>query len=124
MSSINFQVIAQRLTTTRLGSYLQATSGDVDAAIRLYDWKSNVASALHEDLGRLEVVFRNAVNEALVRCGAVKGWPDVWFRHTQLFPGQPTSRTRDDIDAARSRATRGGTLPEVHGKVIAELSFG
>ena len=124
MSSINFQVIAQRLTATRLASYLQATNGDVEAAIRLYDWNSNVASALYEDLGRLEVVFRNAIDEALVHCGTVKGWPDVWFRRTQLFPGQHASRTRDDINAARWRATGGGKHPEVHGKVIAELSFG
>ena len=124
MSSINSQVIAQRLTTARLGSYLQATSGDVKAAIRLYDWNSDVSRALFEDLGRLEVVFRNVVDEALVKCGTVKGWPDVWYRRTQLFPGQHASRTRSDIDAARSRATRQGRFPEVHGKVIAELSFG
>ena len=124
MSSINFQVIAQRLTATRLESYLQATNGDVEAAIRLYDWNSNVASALYEDLGRLEVVFRNAVDQALVRYGTDRGWPDVWFRRTQLFPGQHASRTRDDINAARWRATGGGKHPEVHGKVIAELSFG
>ena len=124
MSSINFQVIAQRLTTTRLGSYLQATNGDVEAAIRLYDWNISAASALYEDLGRLEVVFRNAVDDAMVKYGVARAWPDVWYRRTQLFPGQSASRARDEIDAARGRATRGGKLPEVHGKVLAELSFG
>ena len=33
MSSIDFKKIATRLTTTRLESYLQATSGDIEAAI-------------------------------------------------------------------------------------------
>lgn len=124
MSSIDFNAIANRLTTTRLGSYLQATSGAVEPAIRLYDWNTSVSSALYEDLGRLEVVFRNAVDGALVRHGTSKTWPDVWYRRMQLFPGQSASRSREDIEAARWRATRGGALPEVHGKVIAELSFG
>ena len=42
MSSINFKTIAARLTTTRLESYLQATRGDIGAAIRLYDWNTSV----------------------------------------------------------------------------------
>ena len=124
MSRVDSHAIASRLTTARLGSYLQATGDDVEAAIRLYDWNTGAASALYEDLGRLEVVFRNTVDEALVRHGATRAWPDVWYRRTQLFPGRNASRARDDIDAARRRATRGGSLPEVHGKVIAELSFG
>ena len=124
MSSINFKTIAARLTTTRLESYLQATRGDIEAAIRLYDWNTSVASALHEDLGRLEVVFRNAVDDALVSYGSARGWADVWYRQMQLFPGQHGLRARDDIDAAQRRATRGGRRPEVHGKVIAELSLG
>ena len=124
MSSIDFQIVATRLTTTRLGSYLQATGGDIEAAIRLYDWNASVASALHEDLGRLEIVFRNAVDDALVRYGSARGWADVWYRQTQLFPGQHGRRARADIDAAQRRATGGGTRSEVHGRVIAELSFG
>ncbi len=101
MSSIDFQIIATRLTTTRLGSYLQATGGDIEAAIRLYDWNASVASALHEDLGRLEIVFRNAVDDALVRYGSARGWADVWYRQMQLFPGQHGRRAREDIDAAQ-----------------------
>ena len=124
MSSIDFKKIATRLTKTRLASYLQATSGDVEAAIGLYDWNTSVASALYEDLGRLEVVFRNAVDDALLRYGSARGWADAWYRQMQLFQGQHCMRAREDIDAARRRATRGGRRPEVHGKVIAELSFG
>ena len=124
MSSIDFKKIATRLTTTRLESYLQATSGDIEDAIGLYDWNTSVASALYEDLGRLEVVFRNAVDDALVRYGSARGWADVWYRQMQLFPGQHGTRAREDLDAAQRRATRGGRRSEVHGKVIAELSFG
>jgi hypothetical protein len=83
MSSIDFNAVANRLTTTRLGSYLQATNDAVEPAIRLYDWNTSVSSALYEDLGRLEVVFRNAVDDALVRHGTSKAWPDVWYRRMQ-----------------------------------------
>ena len=121
---MNFQAIADRLTTARLGSYLRATSGDIETAVRLYDWNTNAASALYEDLGRLEVVFRNAIDGALMRYGREKGWQEVWYRRVQLFSGQQASRAQDDIDAARLRATRYGKDEEIHGKVVAELNFG
>ncbi len=124
MASLDFDLIAKRLTTTRLKSYLEATAEDVRAAIALYDWNISAASALYEDLGRLEVLFRNTVDEALVKYAAERAWPDVWYQQTQLFPRQKASRAREEIAAARKRAIRGGSLREVHGKVIAELSFG
>ncbi|WP_395152381.1 hypothetical protein [Ilumatobacter sp.] len=58
-------IIADRLTRERLSSYLTACSGDIEAAIALYDWNSRVAGALHEDIGRFEVVFRNSIDAAL-----------------------------------------------------------
>lgn len=107
MSSIDFNAIANRLTTARLGSYLQATSDAVEPAIRLYDWNTSVSSALYEDLGRLEVVFRNAVDRALVRHGRSKAWPDVWYLRKQLFPGRNESRAREDIETAASAQLAG-----------------
>jgi hypothetical protein len=123
MSTINYEVIASRLTPYRLGSYLAASGHDLLRAIELYDWNVAVSGALHEDLGRLEVVFRNALDAALVQLGASRGWPAVWYRRTQLFTGKHSRRVREGIAVARSRASRSGR-PEVHGKVIAELSFG
>ena len=123
MSTINHEAIARRLTRERLRSYLTSTGGDLEKAIALYDWNAQVGGALHEDIGRLEVVFRNAIDEALVTYGAAQGWPTVWYRRRQLFPGRHGARALDDIKTARGRATRRG-VPEVHGKVVAELSFG
>jgi hypothetical protein len=82
-----------------------------------------VGGALHEDIGRLEVVFRNAIDEALVAYGAAQGWSTRWYQRRQLFPGKHGARALDDVKKARGRATRRG-VAEVHGKVIAELSFG
>jgi hypothetical protein len=122
MSTINHAVIASRLTAERLRSYT-ASAPDLPGAIRLYDWNAAISGALHEDLGRLEVVFRNALDGALVRYGADRGWSTAWYGRSQLFPGRPGRRPSAVVAEARLRATRGG-LPELHGKVVAELPFG
>ena len=123
MSTINHHAIARRLTANRLGPYLACTGGVLAQAIDLYDWNTEVGGALHEDIGRLEVVFRNTIDAALVAHGAAQGWPSEWYRRTELFPGRHGSRAIDDIKVARVRARRrsGG---EAHGKVIAELGLG
>ena len=123
MSTINHEEIARRLTRERLRSYLASTGGDVEQTIALYDWNAQVGGDLHEDIGRLEVVFRNAIDETLVAYGTAQQWPTVWYGRGQIFPGRHGARALDDIKVARGRATRRG-LPEVHGKVVAELSFG
>lgn len=65
VSTFNHAAIATRLTSDRLGSYLAVVGGDVERAVDLYDWNTAAGGALHEDIGRLEVVFRNAVDESL-----------------------------------------------------------
>ena len=73
VSSINFREVAARLTAPRLKAYLKAVGGEVEAAIRLYDWNTSAAGALYGDIGRLEVIFRNTVDEALLRYGEFQG---------------------------------------------------
>jgi hypothetical protein len=123
MSTISHTTIAKRLTRDRLRSYLSSAQGDLPGALALYDWNIAVGAALYEDIGRLEVVFRNAVDSALVAYGTAKGWPTVWYLRKQLFPGKQGGRALTDISGARGRAYL-PAAPEVHGKVIAELSFG
>lgn len=124
MSTFDLQRIAAKITPARLGPYLGAASGDLEAAIRLYDWNIAVGAALHEDLARFEIVIRNALDEQLVRYGSQQGWQQPWYLQPGLFPGKRTKRARADISKARERATRNWQQPEVHGKVVAELSFG
>lgn len=107
----------------RLGSYLVAAGGNVAEAVELYDWNVSVGAAFHEDIGRLEVILRNALDEALTSYGTGQGWSAIWYCRNQLFPGNHSQRAIEDITTARRRATRGGR-PETHGKVIAELTFG
>lgn len=123
MSTVNYTTIEARLTAERLSSYRCAAEGDLIRALQLYDWNTEMAGALHEDLGRFEVIFRNALDAALRDHAAERLWPEAWYRRQELFPGRVARRARADIATARFRATLGG-LPERHGKVIAELNLG
>lgn len=123
MSTFSAAQVIQRLSAERLSSYLRATNGDVDRSLALYDWNSSVSGALYEDIGRIEVVFRNALDQALTVYGADRGWPTVWFSRSQLFPGRHGERAQEDIGKAQRRARQRNSA-EVHGKVIAELTFG
>ena len=121
MTSINHPVVAERLTAGRLRSYLRATDSDLEAGIRLYDWNIRAAGSLHEDLGRFEVVFRNAIDSVLVSYGSSQDWPTVWYRRSHLFAH--SVQARKGIEAARHRAAARGHR-ETHSRVVAELNFG
>jgi hypothetical protein len=121
-SSRNDQVIADRLTSDRLRSYLARTP-TLSAAIDLYDWNVSIAGALHEDLGRVEVVLRNAMDVALTQQAARHGWGVAWFDRSALFPGRQGQRTLDDITGAKRRAAARNPNPPA-GSVITELTFG
>lgn len=123
MSTSDHDVIADHLTRERLRSYLAATGGSLADAIALYDWNVSAAGALYEDIGRLEVVFRNALDSSLMSYGAIRGWAEPWYRQAHLFPGALGARSRDDIATAVERAERNGAKA-THGKVVAELTFG
>ncbi|MDY7104284.1 MAG: hypothetical protein S0880_24125 [Actinomycetota bacterium] len=123
MTTVEHRAVARRLTLDRLGSYLDASDGRLEPALALYDWNVDVGGAFHRDLSRFEVVFRNALDAALVAHGRRQGWPVVWYRRPELFPGKRGSRARHDLAAACSRAAAPDGR-ERHGKVIAELSFG
>jgi hypothetical protein len=122
-SSDPSQIIAGHLTYDRLRSYSIAVGGDIKAALQLYDWNSAVSGALHEDLGRVEVVLRNALDNTLVLHGTASRWITKWYDRPSLFPGRHGQRAIEDIAAAKRRSGRSGQ-PALHGAVIAELTFG
>ena len=123
MTSINHSVVRNRLTAERLKSYLSSVGGDLEEAIRLYDWNVRAGGAFHEDLGRVEILLRNAVDTVLVAYGSSQGWPTVWYRRMELFSGRQGARAWEEIATARRRATKRGRV-ETHGRVIAELNLG
>lgn len=76
------------------------------------------ASEVMHTTGMVEVVVRNALDRQL-RSWAASRRHTSWLDEVPLDP-----RGRDDIRKARERATNYGREPEVHGKVVAELSLG
>ena len=118
------RVVAKRLTAARMGPYLDDSAGDYTAALRLYDWNSAVAGAMHADLGRLEVVFRNAVDMALTSLAASKAWTQPWYARESLFRGRSGEVAREAVASAVHRASRRKRRAPGHGGVIVELGFG
>lgn len=60
MSTVNYAIVAERLTSERLGSYLAGSGGALEPAIALYDWNvevggpqiSSASADLSSPLGR------------------------------------------------------------------------
>ncbi len=108
------------LSADRLSTYVRAQGGDLDAAIALYRWNSEVGAAFWESLGHVEVVLRNALSARMAGRHARAGRPMTWLDD----PAHDLDRRAiEDIAAARRRVrAKGKRLSQ--GQVVAELSFG
>lgn len=110
--------VAVALSTERLVPYLRAANGELDKALRLYEWNLAVSGGLYEALGILEVVLRNALGTQLAaHHGTLSGH---WYDDPL---GVLSDLAHEDIAAARRRV-RKLQRPETPGRVVAELSFG
>jgi hypothetical protein len=110
------------LSPGRFDRYV-TTTGSEEAGEQLYEWNLRIAGAWYETLGMFEVVLRNALDKQLITYHKrVRSGNGDWY----TGPGMPWAGSRLDqqINEARSRATLRGSIPEIHGKVIAELTFG
>ncbi len=110
--------IADLITKERLRSYLAVTRTESEA-LRLYEWNGRAAAATLQTIAMVEVIVRNALDRELIDWAKRKSPRATWFDVVPL-----DARGLADVADARRRATRYGKLPEHHGKVIAELSFG
>jgi len=87
--------------------------------MRLYEWNTLACAAVIQTVALAEVIARNALDQQLVAWASGQPGNPSWLDVAPL-----DGRGQADIAEARRRATRGGRNPEIHGKVIAELSFG
>ena len=69
---MDYQDLLALLTAERLGSYLSAAEGDVDAAFALYEWNVEVAAAALSLTAMVEVVLRNALDKERLHLGGSK----------------------------------------------------
>ena len=110
--------LAELISPERISSYQSASSGDLDAAFRLYEWNMRASAAVMVTTGMVEVLVRNALDRGLQNWARARG-DRSWLDVVPL-----DKRGAADIERARARATREGRDAEVHGKVVAELTFG
>lgn len=100
-----------------------AAAGSPEAAVDLYVWNARISGALHESLGVFEVVLRNALDRQLTAYHRIVLAGDGhWYADLRMPWG--SKRLVELIDRARGQATVNGRNQEVHGKVVAELTFG
>jgi hypothetical protein len=120
MSRVPAEVLQRRLSAQRLGGYVDATAGDLDAAIKLYEWNCAISAALFEVLGDVEIIVRNALHDALTAWHACGPFAGEWYdnEHGLLAP-----QARDDVASALLRLKR-SRKPVSPGAVVAELNFG
>ncbi|SOC89678.1 hypothetical protein SAMN05660766_3410 [Curtobacterium sp. 314Chir4.1] len=109
--------LGRLITVERLRSYTERTGSSADA-LRLYEWNMRAAASVMELTGVVEVMARNALDREL-REWTAKRTGAPWFDVAPL-----DGRGRADLVKARARASRDGRRDEVHGRVIAELTFG
>jgi hypothetical protein len=95
-----------------------ANAQSVDVA-KLYRWNSQVALAIFDDLGVLEVAMRSAMaNELLSTFGS------KWFNNPFLFDDGSRDLINDAIKQGKKASRRPATPQEEHGKLVADLMFG
>jgi hypothetical protein len=114
--------LPQLLSAPRFGRYV-AIACSTEYAADLYAWNGRLSGAVHEELGMLEVVLRNALDRQLVKYDQVTLEGDGRWYADRRMPWQSAKMT-DQIARARAQATGNWRFPEVQGKVIAELTFG
>jgi hypothetical protein len=114
--------LPQLLSPPRFGRYLSA-AGSAEHAAELYAWNGRLSAAVHEELGMLEIILRNALDRQLVKYHQVALHGDGRWYADRRMPWQ-SARMIEQIDRARAQATGNWRFPELPGKVIAELTFG
>jgi hypothetical protein len=115
--------VARLLSRPRVQRYRSATpGGTLVEALALYRWNLRASAAFYESIHYVEVSLRNVID------GALTDWQeridpggDPWYRN-QNTPLAPDAAGK--VREAIRHATNRGTIPEVHGRVVAELSFG
>jgi hypothetical protein len=101
--------------TERFSTFLSATGGSHEAAVRLYSWNMDASASLWGDLHVLEIVLRNGLHHRLAR---LFNRPDWW--NADVLKGRDRRPVDDAITAIRRRHPRDWTA----GHVVAELGFG
>ncbi|MFC7548297.1 hypothetical protein [Plantactinospora sp. GCM10030261] len=120
MAEATAQLLQQRFSAERLGTYQASVGGDLDATVALYEWNATMSGAFWITLGHVEVLIRNAMHRQLTDWSTRLYQEPRWY----LDPGRVLDERRhQQVAKAREQATRDGRQ-ETPGRVVAELTFG
>lgn len=101
-----------------MAAYLQASGGDEDLAVALYEWNVDLSGAFLEVTHNVEVTLRNRLHRELST--AFPDNPDPWYRQGGVLHGP---KGPDAVTEAERRIVQRGDNVTA-GRVIAQLPFG
>lgn len=105
------------LPAPRLNPYIKAAPNN-SAALSLYEWSSRMAATTFEDVGHLEILFREALDRALRSFYREAEIGIPWF----MMPTPGGDQVTAAVDVVRSRLRQQGR--ETRDQIVAGLSFG
>lgn len=114
------EVLLERLSHTRLRSYLNAVDGDLSNALLLYLWNGQVSAAFLEVLSYVEIVVRNSWHRHLQNASKEKTGSSIWHEGFRVPLNDYSHR---DLQQARERLKARGKVGNSD-QVVAELNFG
>jgi hypothetical protein len=114
----------------RFTPYRDECDGDAEA-LAMYGWNARIAASFWLDLGLLEVVLRNVIDQRLVARHSRRGVAGDWLDDPTVELGRDLRQLRrpqhrrpyQDIHAARGRVSN-NRKPINRDQVISETSFG
>lgn len=98
--------------------YELAANGDPQLVVDLYNWNIELAAAMFEDLGTVEVLLRNALDRVLV----TRYQPNLGSQDWYLVDGVLLQQQGDAVDRA-IEGLKGRIGQASHDNVISELNF-
>jgi hypothetical protein len=120
LSRQNAELLMAHLTADRLRSYLGSTDGDASLAFSLYDWNSDISSAMFQVLGDVEIVLRNAVDREMQKLNVTLGNQGDWLN--ELNVGIPRIWREHIARAEDYLISEGKAL--THPNIMSQLNFG
>lgn len=107
------EALVRSLSRERLTKYVEAATGDVSAALALYERNLRLAEAFHTPLHCFEIALRNRIDDRMT-----ERFGEHWL-HDPAVPLAPDARAV----IARAEAAF-PTAPATEGAIVAELNLG
>ena len=120
MSSEELVIVSNHSSAYRLQSYLFATHGNLDQALELYRWNSEISAEIFRVLADVEVFLRNVIDRELQKFNVTLGNNMSWLDDLNQFI--PPIR-RLDIERAKYFVVADGKTLD-HSNIIGQLNFG